>query len=223
MSHRLLDSMRCKSSPRERRWRHRTSSTTDFPEAAGAFSPIFFAARTTRRTACEQMDCVSGNDTHLARPLGPTAPATTDSRKNHEERARIEAEIERLRSPQENQFYPSCLLGGVAARSGLTSGLSAPATTDSWKDKDYGERAKIQAEIEKLRAAQENESCPSCLYVGVATSLGLAAYFTHLALEKVDERTLSEAARRQQRYNKPVFLAFSVGWVAIGAYRWHLG
>lgn len=81
MSHRLLDSMRCKSSPRERRWRHRTSSTTDFPEAAGAFSPIFFAARTTRRTACEQMDCVSGNDTHLARPLGPTAPATTDSRK----------------------------------------------------------------------------------------------------------------------------------------------
>lgn len=87
------------------------------------------------------------------------------------------------------------------------------------------ERAAIQAKIELLRSQhhQERESCPSCLYVGVATSLGLAAYFAHLAMEKVDERTLSDVARRHQRYNKPVFLTFSLGWLAAGAYRWHLG
>ena len=85
------------------------------------------------------------------------------------------------------------------------------------------ERAEIQAKIERLRSYQERESCPSCLYVGVATSLGLAAYFAHLAMEKVDERTLSAVARRHQRYNKPIFLTFSFGWLAAGAYRWHLG
>ena len=87
------------------------------------------------------------------------------------------------------------------------------------------ERATIQAKIELLRSQhyQETESCPSCLYVGVATSLGLAAYFAHLAMEKIDERTLSDVARRHQRYNKPVFLTFSLGWLAAGAYRWHLG
>jgi len=150
MSHlncRLVDSTRCKSSP--------------------ALSPTFFAP--SRRTACEQRNCASGNDGRVAQPSGASDFVAKDGRQNDDE------------------------------------------------------RAKIQAEIERLRAAQEIESCPSCLYVGVATSLGLAAYFAQLAMEKVDERTLSEAARRQQRYNKPVFLAFSVGWVAIGAYRWRLG
>ena len=89
---------------------------------------------------------------------------------------------------------------------------------------DNDEKANIRAAtLERLRAEQENESCPSCLYVGVATSVGLSVYFARLAMEKVDERTLSASARQHQRYNKPVFLAFSVGWLAIGAYRWHLG
>ena len=90
---------------------------------------------------------------------------------------------------------------------------------------DNDEKANIRAATtsERLRAEQENESCPSCLYVGVATSVGLSVYFARLAMEKVDERTLSASARQHQRYNKPVFLAFSVGWLAIGVYRWHLG
>jgi len=98
-------------------------------------------------------------------------------------------------------------------------GAETPETT-------VDERAKIQADLERLRrtaAEKNNESCPSCLYVGVATSLGLASYFAHAAFEKVDERTLTEVALRNQRYNKPVFLAISVGWLGIGAYRWHLG
>ena len=96
-------------------------------------------------------------------------------------------------------------------------------------------QAKIQGELDELRAAaaaqerKDPSSCPSCLYVGVATSLGLAAYFAHAALEEVvvdEQKILSQVARKQQqqqRYNKPVFLAISIGWLGIGAYRWHLG
>ena len=99
---------------------------------------------------------------------------------------------------------------------------------------DDQERAKLQAELDRLRASHQNDdddaSCPSCLYVGVATSWGLAAYFAHAAFEEDHQpkpKLLSQVARKQQqqqlRYNKPVFLAISMAWMGIGAYRWHLG
>jgi len=98
---------------------------------------------------------------------------------------------------------------------------------------DDQERAKLRAELDRLRALHQDDnddaSCPSCLYVGVATSLGLAAYFAHAAFEEdhqPKQKLLSQVARKQQqqlRYNKPVFLAISMAWMGIGAYRWHLG
>ena len=80
------------------------------------------------------------------------------------------------------------------------------------------ERAKIQGEINRL----QNESCASCLWTGVATCAGLAVYFAHAAYE-IDKAKLTAVAKQQQRYNKPAFMAISVGWLGIGAYRWYLG
>jgi hypothetical protein len=42
----------------------------------------------------------------------------------------------------------------------------------------------------QTHSADANESCRSCLYTGVATCVGLSAYFAHLALEEdTDKRT----------------------------------
>jgi hypothetical protein len=83
---------------------------------------------------------------------------------------------------------------------------------------------------------QIEESCPSCLYTGVATCFGLASYFTYLALEDelypkqqaavaTKHLTIQEsgAILRRAAHNKPGFLLVAAGWVAIGMHRWSLG
>ena len=74
-------------------------------------------------------------------------------------------------------------------------------------------KALVQAELDKLE--KDGSSCPTCLYTGVATCLGLAAYFTHAAYEPAPPKASS--------HHRPVFLAVAAGWLCLGAYRWHLG
>jgi len=142
-------------------------------------------------------------------------------------------------------WYSSLMLDGSVVRpfspARRRTALCEPALWRNDKDgslntamPDDQERAKLRAELDRLRALHQDDnddaSCPSCLYVGVATSLGLAAYFAHAAFEEDQtskQKLLSQVARKQQqqqlRYNKPVFLAISMAWMGIGAYRWHLG
>jgi hypothetical protein len=83
----------------------------------------------------------------------------------------------------------------------------------------------VQAELDRL---EREGPCSSCLYTGVATCAGLAAYFTHIAYDTSD---IAETLTRRQKQaqlklmvsRRPYFLAISVGWVVAGAYRWHLG
>jgi hypothetical protein len=68
------------------------------------------------------------------------------------------------------------------------------------------------------------DSCPSCLYTGVATCFGLAGYFTYIAVEdELKAGTTSVRALRQAARQRPWLLAISAGWIAIGIHRWNLG
>jgi hypothetical protein len=82
------------------------------------------------------------------------------------------------------------------------------------------EKARIQAELDRLerpgqrhRQDVDTDRCDSCLYTGVATCTGLAAYFAHMALYD---------AAVQPRH-RPFLMALSACWMAVGAYRWKLG
>jgi hypothetical protein len=87
------------------------------------------------------------------------------------------------------------------------------------------QKAAVQAELDRL---EREGPCSSCLYTGVATCAGLAAYFTHIAYDTSD---IAATLTRRQRHTqlklmvsrRPYFLAISAGWVVAGAYRWHLG
>jgi hypothetical protein len=87
------------------------------------------------------------------------------------------------------------------------------------------QKALVQAELDRLEL---EGPCSSCLYTGIATCAGLAAYFTHIAYDTSD---LAATLTRRQRHaqlklavqRRPYFLAISAGWVCVGAYRWHLG
>lgn len=105
-------------------------------------------------------------------------------------------------------------VAAVALEAATATATIAPEEEQTQK------RAKIQAEIDRLQ--HKSESCASCLWTGVGTCVGLAAYFAHAAYE-IDESKLTAIAKRQQRYSKPAFLFISVGWLGIGAYRWYLG
>jgi hypothetical protein len=67
-------------------------------------------------------------------------------------------------------------------------------------------------DIERLQKELDQESCQACLYTGVATCMGLAAYFAHLATE---DSTLQR--------NRRFLWICSAGSLVAGAYRWHLG
>jgi hypothetical protein len=87
------------------------------------------------------------------------------------------------------------------------------------------QKALVQAELDRLEL---EGPCSSCLYTGVATCAGLAAYFTHIAYDTSD---IAATLTRRQRHaqlklmvqRRPYFLAISAGWLVAGAYRWHLG
>jgi hypothetical protein len=87
------------------------------------------------------------------------------------------------------------------------------------------QKATVQAELDRL---EREGPCSSCLYTGVATCAGLAAYFTHIAYDTSD---IAETLTRRQRHaqiklmvsRRPYFLAISAGWVVAGAYRGYLG
>jgi len=118
------------------------------------------------------------------------------------------------------------------------------------------EKARIQAELDRLgidiaknqQSLMEgkDETCPACLYTGVATCIGLAGYFAHIAFEEGGEQASQKArtiadrtgqaplkaswswmaqARSTEtiRRQRPAFLAISAAWLVAGAYRWHLG
>jgi hypothetical protein len=76
------------------------------------------------------------------------------------------------------------------------------------------EKARVQAEIDR------SQGCPSCLFVGMATSFGLAAYFTHLAVEDLPKVSITTILQQPRRLP---YLGIAAVWVGVGAYRWHLG
>lgn len=72
---------------------------------------------------------------------------------------------------------------------------------------------------------QEEDSCSSCLYTGIATCTGLALYFAKIALLETPDVTKEmswEVAKGHHR-NRAGFLVISAFCVVTGAYRWHLG
>jgi hypothetical protein len=86
------------------------------------------------------------------------------------------------------------------------------------------EKQRIEAEMDRLTGGERGgddadlggggrASCASCLYTGVATCAGLAAYFAHLG--RNDPAVLPR--------HRPFLLAAAAGWAAAGAYRWILG
>jgi hypothetical protein len=85
----------------------------------------------------------------------------------------------------------------------------------------------VQAELDRL---DRQGPCPSCLYTGVATCAGLAAYFVHLAYDTSlpnAARQNSQRARHAQLVllakQRPYFLGIAAAWVGAGVYRWQLG
>lgn len=73
-------------------------------------------------------------------------------------------------------------------------------------------------------ATYENDTCPTCLYVGVTTCMGLAAYFAHMAMELPNNKSMKNLAPpKPWRFHKPFLITMSVGWLGLGAYRLYLG
>jgi hypothetical protein len=97
-----------------------------------------------------------------------------------------------------------------------------PTTTTSVVDNTRRGRNRTRPD------GDDGESCTGCLWTGVGTCLGLASYFTYTAYEIERDRTLhlnimDAAGRHRHRYTKPIYLAISVGWLGVGAYRYSLG
>jgi hypothetical protein len=88
----------------------------------------------------------------------------------------------------------------------------------------------VQSELDRL-GHENNDTCPSCLYVGVVTCVGLAGYFANIAFEETSNTSTTAtttnianaASRRPSKLHKPIFLLISLGWLCAGAYRWKLG
>jgi hypothetical protein len=68
----------------------------------------------------------------------------------------------------------------------------------------------------------QQESCKSCLYVGVATCAGMAVYFIHLGCDEQMPTLFNRKHVLGAMRNKPWMFAISAAWVGAGAYRWHL-
>jgi hypothetical protein len=76
-------------------------------------------------------------------------------------------------------------------------------------------------------ATESKFSCPACLYTGVATCVGLSAYFAHSAYEMQRVAHYQKEAFANSsvfmKHSPHIFMAVSVGCLGLGAYRWHLG
>ena len=69
--------------------------------------------------------------------------------------------------------------------------------------------------VDERSSNDDSEKCRTCLWTGMVTCGGMAAYFAHTAL---DPQVVAKS-----RYNKPIFVTISCGWVVVGAYRYYLG
>jgi hypothetical protein len=134
--------------------------------------------------------------------------------------------------------------------------MSSSSTSSHTTSEDIDrEKCRLQAELNRLEAQGD---CPSCLWTGVLTCLGLSAYFGNIAWEEYEainshcpsgngpptESSASMAARKgsqtssknanhdflkimqqKRRFGtRPLaFGALSIGWLGLGAYRYHLG
>jgi hypothetical protein len=145
-----------------------------------------------------------------------------------------------------------------------SSALPAPQTTPQHqmsRDDIEREKAHVQAELNRLESQGD---CPSCLWTGVLTCVGLSAYFGNIAWEEYEEivsrrppgnhagpttessssstitkkscgkpreassqstHEMIKRLQRQRRFGtRPLaFGALSIGWLGLGAYRYHLG
>lgn len=86
------------------------------------------------------------------------------------------------------------------------------------------DRQNMKRQQSEKQNKENHQSCDTCLYTGMATCTGLALYFGKLALEvpSIAKNTPKEVAKMHRR-SKYGFLTGAAVWVAVGAYRWHLG
>lgn len=141
--------------------------------------------------------------------------------------------------------------------SSTTATTTTPTPNTSEQEIIKHEKARVQAELNRLEAQGD---CPSCLWTGVLTCVVLSAYFGNIACEEYErihdssphhqqpgnngstvssKRSVQQASQqrsvaddmikmmqqRQRRFGtRPlVFGALSIGWLGLGAYRYHLG
>lgn len=80
--------------------------------------------------------------------------------------------------------------------------------------------ASNRTSCEAVPLSEQDQSCDTCLYTGVATCTGLSLYFFKMAYLDMPEAPLLT----KQLQNQKRFLTFMGGTAAIaGAYRWYLG
>lgn len=189
------------------------------------------------------------HETHDSTLSNVPSRSKEDSFTIHERKRLLQAEIDRNLANNDG-FCVSCWYADLVNRMTTTAeqrthaqAFPAPsATTTTVPDAPFSlaqEKARVQAELDKL---EQEGSCPSCLYTGVATCVGLALYFTHLAFDDDTPRAALRAVKTDQNgQGKPrlsslagssvirkapprlSFLAIAVGFVGAGAYRWYLG
>jgi hypothetical protein len=99
--------------------------------------------------------------------------------------------------------------------------LSSTTTTSTSDLEIEGDGTDVPA------VAETKFSCPACLYTGVATCVGLSAYFAHSAykMQRVSQYQKEAFANSSafMRHSPKIFMALSAGCLGLGAYRWHLG
>jgi hypothetical protein len=103
-----------------------------------------------------------------------------------------------------------------AERAEEENAAAGEMSTQQLREEIALERVRVQAELDRLG---DESSCPSCLYTGVGTCLGLASYFGYLGMEEAHVQPVTLNVRQRQAF----FGIMAVGWISIGAYRYHLG
>ena len=84
-----------------------------------------------------------------------------------------------------------------------------------------------------MQRSNNEESCRSCLYTGLATCTGLSGYFLYLAMEEELHRTSKPNTFQSTivnfmrgkpipKQNRPFLFAMSAAWFVAGGYRLYL-
>jgi len=215
-----------------------------YPSISTLFSSFFHISK------LQCSDDHPSHETHDSTLPNVPSRSKEESLMIHERKRLLQAEIDRNLA-KNDRFCITCWYTDLVNRMTTTAAprahppsLPPPSatmttTTSSVPDTPFSlarEKARVQAELDRL---DQEGSCPSCLYTGVATCVGLALYFTHLAFDEDAPREAVNAVKTGKskslsslsagsfmvRKAPPrfSFLAIAAGWVGAGVYRWYLG